>query len=105
MARAGIRSSAASESKRMRTLAERYLKYSDSTSRVVAPFDHQGSSAQTIGDDREGIKRHVRKLVREFGERARHVIGRRHDDQRMEAMFDAPNAASASALPSVLSAE
>ena len=41
--RGGLPSSAVVESNRMRILAKRYLRYSDSTSLVVAPFDHHGS--------------------------------------------------------------
>ena len=76
----------------MRSLAKRYLKYSDSTSFVVVPFAHQGSTRRRSDDDRERNQRDIRKLVRDFGQRARHVIGGRHDDERMEAAIDRPAA-------------
>ena len=45
---------------------------------------------QPIGDDREGDQRDVGKLVREFGKRARHMIGRGNDDERTETVFERP---------------
>ena len=44
------------ESKRMRTLAARYLIYSDKTSFVVAPFDHHGSIRSRSETTGYGIK-------------------------------------------------
>ena len=45
----------------------------------------------------------LRKLMADLGHRARHVVVRRHHDQRAEAALLAPSAGSRSALPSVLS--
>ena len=77
-------------SNRMRTLATRYLKYSDSTSRWSSPFDHHGSMRKRSETTGIGDQRHVRQLVRDFGERARHVVGGGDDDQRMEAAVERP---------------
>ena len=60
--------------------------------------------AQTIGDDRERYQRDIGKLMRQFGERPRHVIGGGDDDERMKTMIEGP-ASRLTALPSVLSAE
>src|SRR5579862_16643 len=43
------------ESNRMRTLAARYLRYSDSTSLVVSPLDHHGSIRKRSDTTGKGI--------------------------------------------------
>ena len=75
----------------MRSWAKRYLKYSDSTSRVVAPFDHR-LDTQAVRDDRERNQRDIGKLVRDLGARPRHVVGGGDDDERMKIAIHGPAA-------------
>ena len=86
----------------MRSWAKTYFRYSETSSLAVAPLDHHGS-ALPVGDDRKRHERDVRQLVRDLGQRARHVVVRRHHDQRTEAAASAQRRVSI-ALPSVLSA-
>ena len=88
-ATSGTRSRPASAS-RTRTSAATYLTYSDSSSRkrratgpprLVAPF---------VADHRERNQRDIRHRVRQFDDRARHVVIRRHHDQRFEAALVRP---------------
>ena len=74
----------------MRTLAKRYLRYSDSTSLVVSPFDHHGSMRRRSDTTGNGIEGGVGKLMGELGQRARHVVRRGHDDERLETVVDRP---------------
>ena len=75
---------------RTRTSAATYFAYSDSSRRegraarpprLVAPF---------VADHRERDQRDVRHRVRQFDDRARHVVVRRHHDQRLEAALARP---------------
>ena len=48
--------------------------------------------AQAIGNDRERNQRDIRKLMRDLGERPRHVVGGGDDDERAKAAIDGPAA-------------
>ena len=70
---------------RMRNCATTNLAYSERISFAVGPLAHHGSLRSFSRDHRKRHQRDVGHLLLKLRHRARHVIGRRHHDQRGEA--------------------
>ena len=91
--RATLRSSASrsfSGTTWVSTTLARYFAYSVCSSFSVCGSRHHWSEIDAVGLHRPGLELDARHLGGEFGQAARHVIARRHDDEAVIAMALGP---------------